>query len=125
MRFTAIALIFSVVTFSASDVFAQTQEAAAWRQVAEAIPLGSKVKIQTHQGKRINGTLMRADATSVMLKRNTRRPEPAIIIPYDEIAKLERDHGGGGINVAKAIAVGAGVGAGVIMTMILFAMQLD
>jgi hypothetical protein len=123
---------------SASDVFAQQQndlskvapqgakvEAPAWRQVAEAIPLGSKVKLQTVENKRISGTLMRVDGTSVMVKKNTRRPEPAITVDFDNIAKIERDHGGGGINIAKAAAIGLATGAGVVVSLILFAMQFD
>lgn len=100
-------------------------EADSWRKVAESIPLGSKVKIQTVGNKRISGVLMRVDGNAVMVKRNTRRPEPAITITMDEIAKLERDHGGGGMNTAKAAAVGLATGAGVVLTLILFALQFD
>ena len=80
-------------------------------KVAEAIPLGSKVKIQTLENKRISGTLMRVDRTTVTVKRNTRRPEPARTIAFGEIAKMERDNGGG-VNIGKAIAIGAATGAG-------------
>jgi hypothetical protein len=127
MRIIAIGLIISVMTLSAGDVLAQTQdlEAVAWRQVAEAIPLGSKIKIQTHDSRRINGTLMRADGAAVMVKRNTRRPEPAVTVPFDDIAKLERDHGGRGMNIGKAIAVGAATGAGVIAMIFVIALGLE
>ena len=125
MRIIAIGVIFSVMALGANDVFAQQTEAVAWRQVAEAVPLGSKIKIQTRESRRINGTLMRVDAASVMLKRNTRRPEPAVTVPFDDIAKLERDHGGGGVNIAKAVAVGAATGAGVIAMMFIIALGLD
>ena len=83
MRSTALALIVSFLTLGTGDAFAQQDEATAWRQVAEAIPLGSKVKIQTLENERLSGTLMRVDGTSVMVKRNTRRPEPARTIAFD------------------------------------------
>lgn len=136
MRATALALIVSFLTLGASDGFAQQNdlsavappgaqvEATAWRQVAEAIPLGSKVKIQTLENERLSGTLMRVDGTSVMVKRNTRRPEPARSIAFDDVAKIERDHGGG-VNVGKAIAIGVATGGGVILSLFLIALQLD
>src|ERR671913_2616854 len=102
MRTTAIALIISILTLGVARAHAhqdpaavpsqgaKVDEAAAWRQVAQTIPLGSKVKVQTAEGKRLSGTLMAVDNTAMMLKRNTRRPEPAMTLPFNEISKLER-----------------------------------
>jgi hypothetical protein len=125
MRFTALALIVSLFAFGATDAFAQQAEANAWRQVAEAIPLGSRVKIQTSAGKRVNGTLMRVDGNAVMVKRNTRRPEPAVVVPFDQVSTLEREQKGDGMNIGKAIAISVATGAGIVLSMILFAMQFD
>lgn len=113
-----------IVTFIASTS-AFAQEANDWHKVADAIPLGTRVKVQTVDGKRTTGTLMRVDGGSLAIKRNARMPEAAVSVPFDRIANLERDHGGGGVSIVKAVAAGAGVGAGVILTLILFAMQLD
>jgi hypothetical protein len=125
VRSTALALILSFLTLGVGDVFAQQQnEAEMWRNVAEAIPLGTKVKIQTLENKRVSGVLMRVDATSVMVKRNSRRPEPAISIPFDDVAKIERENGGG-VNVAKAIGIGLAAGGGVILSLFLIALQFD
>jgi hypothetical protein len=125
MRATAVALIASIFVLGVPTAHAQPSEATAWRQVAETIPLGSKVKVQIADGKRLNGTLMGVDATALMLKRNTRRPEPALMITFDEIAKLERDQPGGGVQIAKAIGVGLAAGAGVFFSLILIALQMD
>jgi hypothetical protein len=122
MRAIATVLIFAILATATGS--AQQHEAVAWRQVAEAIPLGSKVKIQTTENKRVNGTLMRVDGTSVLVKRNTRHPEPAVAVTFDTIARLEHDKGGG-MNIGKAMAIGFATGAGVIVTMILFALQFD
>lgn len=124
MRAIATALILSMLSISASDAFAQQSESSSWRQVAEAIPLGSKVKVQLADGKRVNGTLMRVDNTAVLVKRNTRRPEPAVAIDFDEMSRLERDHGNG-TNVGKAIAIGLASGAGVILGLFILALQFD
>jgi len=125
MRSTALALIVSLLAFGATDSFAQPAEANAWRQVAEAIPLGSRVNIQTSTGKRVNGTLMRVDGNAVMVKRNTRRPEPAVVVPFDQVSTLEREQKGDGVNIGKAIAISVATGAGIVLSMILFAMQFD
>ena len=122
MRVIAIALVVSLFTLSASNAFAQ--ESIEWRKVAEAIPLGSKVKVHTLDGKRISGTLVRVDDTAVMLKRNARMPEPAVTVAYDRVANLERDHGNT-TNWAKAVGIGLGAGVGVFLTMFAIALQLD
>jgi len=125
MRITAVALIVSLVSVGISDAWAQGQEAAAWQQVAQTIELGSKVKVQTTAGKRISGTLMRVDGSGILVKRNTRRPEPAITVAFTDVEKLERDKPGSGTQVAKAIGVGLAVGAGVFFSLVLIALQLD
>lgn len=122
MKTTAIALIVSMLAIS-STAFAQ--EAGAWRTVADSIPLGSKVKVHTSEGKRISGTLMRVDDTSVLVKRNSRLPEPAVTITFESMANLERDQKGGGVNLGKAMAIGAATGAGFILAMFAIAFQLD
>lgn len=121
MRSIAMALVISLVTVGAA--FAQS-ESQAWRQVAEAIPLGSGVTVQLLDGKRLSGTLMRVDGSAVLVKRNTRRPEPAVNVPFDEVSKLERDTSKGS-NVAKAIAIGVGAGAATVLTMIMFAIHVS
>jgi hypothetical protein len=125
MRSITIGLIVSILALGASPAFARQTEAMAWRQVAEAIPLGTRVKLQTIDGKTVTGTLMRVDGTAVMVKRNSRRPEPAIIVPYDTVSKLEREQHGNGVSIGKAIAVSVATGGGILLTMMLFALQLD
>jgi hypothetical protein len=121
MRITSLALIISLFSFRPSLAFAQ--DAVVWRDVAEAIPLGTKVKVQTVDGSRIGGTLVRVDAGSLQVKRNARRPEAATVIAFDRISNIEKD--GGGMTWAKALAIGLGVGAGAILTIFVIALQLD
>jgi small nuclear ribonucleoprotein (snRNP)-like protein len=119
MRTIAIVIIASLFS-----VQAFAQEAADWRKVAEVIPLGSKVKVQTVDGKRVSGTLMRVDETSIMVKRNTRLPEPGVAIQFSNVGNLERDQAKG-FHLGKALAIGAATGAGFILTMFAIAVQLD
>jgi hypothetical protein len=99
---------------------ALAQEADAWRKVAETIPLGTKVKVQTFEGTRITGTLMRVDDKEILIKKNTRRPEPAVAVVFDDVAKIERDKAGG-TNVGKAIGIGLAAGASVVLSLFLVA----
>jgi hypothetical protein len=126
MRFTALVLIIMLGALTAAPAFAQEAalEAAEWRHVAKAIPLGTTVKVQRVDGKRFNGTLMRVDESAITLKKNTRVPEPAVTIAFDQVAKVERVKPGG-FSIGKAIAIGAGAGAGAMLTIILFLMQID
>jgi hypothetical protein len=109
MRLTSIGLIVSLIM--ATSAFAQ--EATTWRKVAETIPLGSKVKIQLLDGKRIGGTLMRVDDTGVL-----------VTVTYDQMGNIERNHANS-MNWAKAIGVGVAAGAGAILTIFVIALQFD
>ena len=127
MRITSVVLIATLGLWGSGlgtlETTLHAQEAAAWRKVADAIPLGSKIRIQTFEGKRVTGTLMRVDDTAVTIKKNTRMPEAAVIVTYDAIGNLERDRGG--MNWAKALGIGAAAGAGAILTIFVIALQFD
>ena len=123
MRTIAACLICSLLLAGAGNAFA-SQEASTWRTVAASIPLGSKVKIHTVNGDRMTATLMSVDNDGMMVKKNTRRPEPAVTIVFADVARIERDLGGS-VNVGKAIAIGLASGAGVILGLFVIAMQLD
>ena len=129
MRTTALVIILSILSGGMADALAaQSQapvEAAAWKDVARAIPLGSRVKAQTVAGRRISGTLMQVNDGAVLVKRNTRLPEPAVAIAFTDLSRLERDHGSGGINLAKAVGIALAAGAGMMVTLFAIAMQLD
>lgn len=120
MRTIAIALIASLLIVTST----WAQDAATWRKVADAIPLGSKVKVQRVDGTRVSGTLMRADDTGVTVKKNSRLPEPAVTVSYEVIANIERDHGGG-MGWGKAIGIGLAAGASAILTIFVIALQWD
>ena len=121
MRVITFVLIASLIGLS-GNAFAQ--ESTDWHKVADAIPLGTKVKVQTLDGKRVTGTLMRVDDTAVMVKRNTRSPEAAATVTYDRITNIERDNGGG-MSWAKALGIGLAAGTSAILTLFIIALQID
>lgn len=129
MRTTALVIIVTILSGGMADVFAARLqapvEAAAWKGVAGAIPLGSRVKVQTVDGKRVSGTLMQVNDGGVLVKRNSRLPEPAVSIAFADLSRLERDRGNGGFNVAKAIGIAVAAGAGVVLTLFAIALQFD
>ena len=122
MRITSLALIISLSSFTASPAFAQ--DTVVWRDVAEAIPLGTRVRVQTLDGNRVAGTLVRVDDGSLKVKRNGRQPEAAMVISFDRISNIEKDSGGG-ITWSKVLGIGLGIGAGAILTIFVIALQLD
>lgn len=99
-------------------------EAKALREMATAIPLGSRVKAQTSEGKRFTGTLMSVTADAVIIKKRTRLPEPAVTIPFVELARLELQVNEG-MSVGKVLGVGLAAGAGAILTLFAFVAALD
>jgi hypothetical protein len=99
-------------------------ETAAMRQAASAIPLGSRVKVQLQSGRRLTATLLAVEADAIIVKRNARMPEPAVTIPFRELAQLQRDQKSG-FSLAKAVGVGLAAGVGAILTMFAIAVTLD
>ena len=93
------------------------EEAQAFRAMAAGIPLGSRVKVHIREGRRMTATLMSVSEDAIVVKRESRVPEPAVTIRFDELARLERDDRKGGFTIGKAIGVGLAAGAGAILTL--------
>jgi hypothetical protein len=115
------------VLLAAGPVFAQKDiardvEAAAFKQLAAAIPLGSRVKLQVTGGRRMTATLMAVRDDAMIVQRVSRVPEPAVTIAYTDLLRLEREQKGG-FTVGKAIGIGLAAGAGAILT--LFAIMVS
>jgi hypothetical protein len=99
-------------------------EAAAFRQLAAGIPLGSRIKVQTRSGARLTATLMTVDDDGIVVKRESRIPEPAVSVAFTELTRLQRDDRSG-FTVAKAIGIGLAAGVGAILTMFAIAVSID
>jgi hypothetical protein len=117
-------LISPALAVAAQKEIAPAMEAAAFKQMAAAIPLGSRVKVQTKTGRRMTATLMSVSDEAVIVKRAARMPEPAVTIPFAELARLQIDQGNG-MSIGKAIGIGLASGAGAILTLFAIALSLD
>jgi hypothetical protein len=117
-------LLVTIFALGPCDLRAQTTvttevEAKAMRSMAAAIPLGSRVKAQTSNGKGISGTLMTVTDEAVIIKKRTRLPEAAVTIPFTDLARLELQTGEG-MSPGKVIGIGLAAGAGAILTLFAF-----
>jgi hypothetical protein len=116
-----------VVLFASGpyDVWAGQQiapsdvEAKALKEMAAAIPLGSRVKAQTTAGKGVSGTLMSVTAEALIIKKRTRLPEAAVTVRFEDLARLELQTGEG-MSPGKVIGIGLAAGAGAILTLFAF-----
>jgi hypothetical protein len=123
-------ILVAVLCVGPAETWAQkaagaAEEAAAFATLAAAIPLGSRIKLQTTDGRRLKGTLMSVGGDGIIVKRETRTPEPALTIPFRTLAQLQLDRSNSGISVGKAIGIGLSAGVGAILTMFAIALQLD
>jgi hypothetical protein len=130
MRTMMIVIVGLALTMGPVDVWASQKtvssevEATALRQMAGAIPVGSRVKVQTNSGARLSGTLMSVTGEAVIIKKKTRLPEPAVTVPFAELARLEVQTGEG-MSVGKVIGIGLAAGAGAILTLFAFFLAID
>lgn len=100
------------------------EEVKAVQEMAAALRPGSRVKVHTKDGRRITATLMSTTDDAIVVKRESRVPEPAVTIRFDELARLQRDERSG-MSLAKAIGIGVATGAGAILTLFAIAMSID
>ena len=123
-RLVILALVLTPSSVVGQQPLSAEAEAAAFRQLAAAIPPGTRVKVRMKDGRRMTATLMAADEHRIVVKRDARVPEPAVGIELGELSRLERDQKGG-FSVGKALGIGLAAGAGAILTMFAIAMTID
>ena len=109
---------------AAQKEISRATETAAFKQLAAAIPLGSRVKVQTSTGKRMTATLMAVTDEALIVQRESRLPEPAVTIAFADLVRLQRDVKGG-LSLGKAIGIGLAAGVGAILTLFAIAVSID
>lgn len=130
MRAMVLTFLMAMFAMGPADVWASQKpvaadvEALALRQMAREIPLGTRVTVQTSGGRRVKGTLMSVTDEAVIIKKKTRLPEPAVTVPFADLAQLERETNGG-MHAGKIIGIGLAAGAGAILTLLAFFAALD
>ena len=120
----AAALLVTPALARAQQTLAPAAEAAAFKQLAANIPLGSRIKVQARDGRRLTATLMAVNDDAIVVKRESRIPEPAVSISYDDLARLQLEKKSG-FSMGKAIGIGLAAGVGAILTLFAIAVSID
>ena len=118
------AIVLAPPVVSAQDALTRDAEMAAFQQLANGIPPGSRVKVRTTDGRRLTATFMAADDRHIVVKRHSRVPEPAIAIEFADLAELRREERTG-FSIGKAIGIGLAAGVGAILTLFAIAVSID
>jgi hypothetical protein len=73
------------------------------------LPPGSKVRVDTAEGRSLRGTLIDATSDEIVVQRQTRVPVAPEAIPLHDVARVTVDPGS---SAGKWMGVGAAIGAG-------------
>ena len=119
-----VAILGAPAATRAAQPLPQEAEAAAFKQLAAGIPLGSRIKVQSRDGRRLTATLMSITDEAIVVKRESRVPEAAVSIPFTELTRLHLEEKSG-FSVAKAIGIGLAAGVGAILTLFAIAVSID
>ncbi len=119
-RYAAVMLVFSLLaphaSLNAAQGSAVDRTPAYWYAYASKLPIGATVRVRTVDGKRLTAVLAVVDPDAITLEPNTRIPEPARRLTYNEIQQLELRQNG--VSVGKAVAIGVGAGAGLFFALL-------
>ena len=107
----------------AQQALPPNSEAAAFKQLASGIPLGSRITLQARSGRRLTATLMAVTDEGIVVKRASRVPEPAVAIAFGELTRLQLDEKSG-FSIGKAIGIGLAAGVGAILTLFAIAVSI-
>ena len=114
----------SAPAFAAQQSASPAIEAAAFQHMAAGIPLGTRVRVQTTAGRRLTATLMNVTDETIIVKRDSRVPEPALSIRFDELSSLKRQEKRG-IGLGKALGLGVAAGGGAMLTLFLIFLSIE
>ena len=119
-----IALLLTPSVARAQQTLSADAETAVYKQLAAGIPLGARIKVQTRDGRRMTATLMSVTDEAVVVKRESRVPEPAVSIPFGELTRLHREEKSG-FSMGKALGIGLAAGVGAILTLFAIAVSMN
>ena len=101
-------------------------ESDAMREFVRSIQAGSRIRLETVQGRTLRGTLVHATEDDVLVERNTRLPVPAEKVRIAGIVRVTLDNPSSN---SKLVAIGAAIGAdaaiGVVWIIALIALSGD
>jgi hypothetical protein len=117
-------LVLRPLTSAAQPPLSPDAEVAALKQMAAGIPLGTRVVVRTKEGRRLRATLMAVEVERIVIKRDSRVPEPAVEVAFADLARLERASKSG-FSMVKALGIGLAAGVGAILTLFAIAVSID
>jgi hypothetical protein len=117
-------LLFTPLVARAQQTLSSNAELEAYKQLAAGMPLGSRVKVQTRDGKRMTATLMSVTDAAIVVKRESRVPEPAVSIAFADLTRLHLEEKSG-FSMGKALGIGLAAGVGAILTLFAIAVSID
>ena len=117
-------LLVSPAIVRAQQPLAADAEAAAFKQLAAGIPLGSRIRLQARDGRRLTATLMAVGDEAIVVKRESRVPEAAVTVPYAQLTRLQLQERSG-FSMGKALGIGLAAGVGAILTLFAIAVTID
>lgn len=101
-------------------------ESEAMGEFVRSIQAGSRIRLETVQGRTLRGTLVHATGDDVFVERNTRLPVPIEKVPLADIARITLDNPSSNSKlVAIGAAIGAGAAIGVVWIIALIALSGD
>ncbi len=109
-RITALLILCAFALNVGAPSIAQAQAATVAGEFVSRLPIGTNTKLRLEDGRKIKATLMSIENDAVVVKVNTRLPEPPLRIELSRIVDADIDRGGA--NMGRAIAAGTAAGAG-------------
>ena len=109
-KITALLILCASALNVGAPSIAQAQAATVAGEFVRRLPVGTTTKLRLDDGRKIKGTLMSIEADAIIVKVNTRLPEPPLRIELSRIVDADIDRGGA--NLGRAIAAGTAAGAG-------------
>ena len=108
-RITALLILCAFALNVGAPSIAHAQATTVAGEFVSRLPIGTNTRLRLEDGRKIKATLMSIEDDAIVVKVNTRLPEPPLRIELNRIvdADIER-----GANFGKAIAAGAAAGAG-------------
>jgi hypothetical protein len=114
-KITALLILCAFALNVGAPSIAEAQAATAAGEFVSRLPIGTKTKLTLWDGHKIKATLMSVESDAIVVRVNTRLPEPPLRIELNRIVDADLDRGA---NFGKAIAVGAAAGAGAALGVI-------
>ena len=108
-RIAALLILCAFALNVGAPSIAQAQAATVAGEFVSRLPIGTNTKLRLEDGRKIKATLMSIEDDAVVVKVNTRLPEPPLRIELSRIVDADIDRGGA--NLGRAIAAGTAAGA--------------